>query len=97
MTNAKQTKKEQEKQAKLEAKIDKEIRKICEKKSRSICPKKWGFCNEKEIELVYWSWYYEDKKVERLMDRIMSKIYKKFNIEVSACADTTEQLNWHFL
>ena len=97
MTTSKQTKKEQEKQAKLEAKIDKEIRKICEKKLRSICPKKWGFCNDKEIELIYWRDYWDDKKVERLMNRITMKIYKKFQIEVCACASTTENLNWHYL
>ena len=91
------TKRELAKQAKLEECIGKEIKKICENKPSSIRPKKWGFVNNKEIELVYWHWYYEDKKVERLMNRIMEKIYKKFNIEVSACADTTEQLNWHYV
>ena len=91
------TKKELEKQAKLEAKIQKEIQKICANKSSNIRPKKWGFVNDHEIELVYWHWYYEDKKVEKLMCRIMDKIEKKFGIEVSACADTTEQLNWHYV
>ncbi len=91
------TKKEQEKRAKLEAKIQKAIQKICENKPSNIRPKKWGFVSDKEIELVYWHWYYEDKKVERLMNRIMNTIYKKYGIEVGACADTTEQLNWHYI
>lgn len=91
------TKKELEKRAKLEEKIAKEIQKICENKPRNIRPKKWGFENPNEIILVYWHWYYEDKKVEKLMSRIMAKINKKFGIEVSACADTTEQLNWHYI
>lgn len=91
------TKKELEKRAKLEEKIEKEIQKICQNKPSNIRPKKWGFENENEIVLVYWHWYYEDKKVEKLMDRIMDKINKKFGIEVSACADTTEQLNWHYI
>lgn len=91
------TKKEQEKRAKLEAKIEKEIQKICANKPAKIRPKKWGFVNDHEIELVYWYWYYEDKKVARLMDRIIDKINKKFQIEVTACADTTEQLNWHYI
>ena len=91
------TKKEQEKRAKLEAKIEKTIKKICENKPSNIRPKKWGFVNDHEIELVYWRDYWDDKKVERLMNRIMDKIYKKFNIVVGACADTTEQLNWHYV
>ncbi|MBO6180636.1 hypothetical protein J6O86_03005 [bacterium] len=91
------TKKEQEKRAKLEVKIGKAIQKICENKPSNIRPKKWGFVNDHEIELVYWRWYFEDKKLERLMVRIMNTIRKKFDIEVSACADTTEQLNWHYV
>ena len=90
------TKKELEKRAKLEAKIEKAINKICENKPRNIRPKKWGFENDNEIVLVYWHWYYEDKKVESLMNRIMDKISQKFNIEVSACADTTANLEWHY-
>lgn len=91
------TKKELEKRAKLEVKIQKAIQKICENKPSNIIPKKWGFVGENEIELVYWGWYYKDKKVEKLMNRIIDTIYKKFGIEVSACADTTEELNWHYL
>ena len=91
------TKKEQEKRAKLEAKIQKEIQKICENKARNIRPKKWGLLDDNEVELVYWRDYWDDKRVERRMCRIMNKIEKKFGIGVSACADTTEQLNWYYI
>ena len=91
------TKKELEKQAKLEAKIQKEIQKICANKPSNIRPKKWGFVNNHEIELVYWRDYWDDKKVEKLIDKIVNTIYKKFQLDVSTCADTTEQLNWHYV
>lgn len=81
----------------LEDKIKKEIDKLCANKSSKITPKKWALIDNKEVELVYWMWYYEDKKVERLMDKIIDTINKKFGIEVTACADTTENLNWHYV
>lgn len=91
------TKKEQEQRAKLDVKIEKAINKICAGKPSNIRPKKWGFSNDNEITLVYWFWYYENKKVEKLMDKIMEKIEKQFGVEVTACADTTEKLNWHYI
>ena len=60
--------------------------------------KRYAIIDNKEVELVFYRWYFENKQLSKLWHKAAQIIEKKLNLEVTACADHVGgNIDWKYI